>query len=209
MKWITFLLSLLFSYASMSAQVHDSNKSLIKTLDPKECPNIKIDIRNQNLSTAIWDEGTIRLQLDVQANVPLAVLQQLVKAGRYSLDGGKDGETYIVVAPNLEKSIRIGGKDLEEIIQIKVQTPGYFVMHDNILSKDIDESTIAARSNNAEEAAALLRKMKAIKQNVVLHTTIRSSSSYKESIDLSSFKLLIDGVEVRADQITFDVPVPD
>ena len=135
MKWITFFLSLLFSYASMFAQVHDSNKSLIKTLDPKECPNIKIDIRNQNLSTSIWDEGTIRLQLDVQANVPLAVLQQLVKAGRYSLDGGKDGETYIVVAPNLEKSIRIGGKDLEEIIQIKVQTPGYFELYDNMLSK--------------------------------------------------------------------------
>ena len=147
--------------------------------------------------------------MDVQANVPLAVLQQLVKAGRYSLDGGKDGETYIVVAPNLEKSIRIGGKDLEEIIQIKVQTPGYFELYDNILSKDIDESTIAARSSSAEEASALFRKMKAIKQNIVLHTTIRSSSSYKEPIDLSSFKLLIDGVEVRADQITFDVPVPD
>lgn len=204
MNWISLVFCLVFTSTTLSAQIHESNKTLVKTLNPKECPNIKIDIRNQNLSTSIWDEGTIRLQLEVQANVPLAVLQQLVKAGRYSLDGGKDGETFIVIAPNLEKAIRIGGKDLEEVIQIKVQTPGYFVMNDNILSKDIDASTIAARSNNAEEAAAMIRKMKAIKQNVVLETTIRSTSAYKGKVDLSVYTLVIDGKELSADQISFD-----
>ena len=204
MNWISFVFCLVFTSTTLFAQIHESNKTLVKTLNPKECPNIRIDIRNQNLSTSIWDEGTIRLQLEVQANVPLAVLQQLVKAGRYSLDGGKDGETFIVIAPNLEKAIRIGGKDLEEVIQIKVQTPGYFVMNDNILSKDIDASTIAARSNNAEEAAAMIRKMKAIKQNVVLETTIRSTSAYKGNVDLSVYTLVIDGKELSADQISFD-----
>ena len=95
MNWISFVFCLVFTSTTLFAQIHESNKTLVKTLNPKECPNIKIDIRNQNLSTSIWDEGTIRLQLEVQANVPLAVLQQLVKAGRYSLDGGKDGDSMI------------------------------------------------------------------------------------------------------------------
>lgn len=77
-------------------------------------------------------------------------------------------------------------------------------MNDNILSKDIDASTIAARSNNAEEAAAMIRKMKAIKQNVVLETTIRSTSAYKGNVDLSVYTLVIDGKELSADQISFD-----
>ncbi len=198
-----FLSIFIFSNLAFS-QVHESNKSLVKTLNPKECPNIKIDIKNKNLNAEIWDEGTIRLQLDVKANVPSAVLSQLVKAGRYSLDGGKDGETYIVIAPNLEKAIRIGGKDLEEIITITVQTPGYFVLNDNMLSKDIDETTIAARSNNAEEAAAMIRKMRAINQNVELHVNVVSTSGYKGEVDLSKYKLVIDGNEITADQVSFE-----
>lgn len=205
MKQLSCIMMFFLLAVSVQAQVHASNKSLVKTLNPKECPNIKIDIKNNKLSTDIWDEGTIMVQLDVQANVPQAVLQQLVKAGRYSLDGGKDGETFIVIAPNLDKAIRIGGKDLEEIITIKVQTPGYFVLNNNVLSKDIDESTIAARSNNAEEAAAMIRKMKAIRQNVEMRTNIVSTSAYKGAVDLSTYKIVIDGKEITADQINFDV----
>lgn len=202
MKVLSFFAAFLLLSSVSFAQ--ESDKTLVKTLNPLECPNVQIDIQNKGMESEPWDEGTIRVELEIQANIPEAVLGQLVKAGRYSIDGGKDGETYIVSAPNLNKSITIGGKDLEEVITIKVQTPGYFALNDaGILSKAINEETIAARSNNAKEAAAMIKKMKAIKEDVNMHVNVVSTSKYKGAVDLSKYKLMIDGKEVTADQIKF------
>lgn len=182
----------------------ESDKTLVKTLNPDEAPNVHINIRNEGMESNPWDEGTIRVQLEIEANVPEAILAQLVKAGRYSLDGGKDGEIYIVSAPNLEKTITIGGKDLEEKITIKVQTPGYFALSDQgMLSKEINEEVIAARSNNAEEAAKMLKKMKSIQEDVDIEVMVKSTSKYKKAIDLSTFKIMVDGEEMTVDQLKF------
>lgn len=202
MKVLSFFAAFLFLSSVSFAQ--ESDKTLVKTMNPLECPNVQIDIKNKGMESEPWDEGTIRVQLEVKANIPEAVLGQLVKAGRYSIDGGKDGETYIVSAPNLEKAITIGGKDLEETITIKVQTPGYFALNDaGMLSKAINEETIAARSNNAKEAAEMIKKMKAIKEDVNMHLKVVSTSKYKGEVDLSKYKLMIDGKEITADQIKF------
>ncbi|MCH2022577.1 MAG: hypothetical protein MK207_08880 [Saprospiraceae bacterium] len=203
MKSITLFFFFFVLTNVLFSQELESNKSLVKTLNPEQCPNIKIDIKNNNLDVDIWDAGTIRLQLDITANIPLAVLDQLIKAGRYSLDGGKDGEVYIVTAPNLYKEILVGGKEIEEAINIKVLTPGYFELEGDMLSRDIDETSIAGRSNNAEVVAALIMKMKAITENLTLHVNINSSSNYNGAVDLSKYKLVIDGKEITADQISF------
>lgn len=202
MKIFSFLLALLMVGTVSFAQ--ESDKTLVKSLNPEECPNVKIDIKNKAINSNPWDEGTIRVELEIKANVPEAILNQLVKAGRYTIEGEKDGETYIVKAGNLGKSITIGGKDLEEEIIIQVKTPGYFAMSDNgVLSKDINEEVIAARSDNPEEAARVLANMKKIKEDVKMHLNVVSTSNYKGEVDLSKFKLVIDGVETTADQIKF------
>jgi hypothetical protein len=176
----------------------------VKTLNPDNCPNVQIDIKNKGIESAPWDEGTIRVELVIKANVPDAILAQLVKAGRYSIGGGKEGETYIVSAPNLAKTITIGGKDLEEEISIIVQTPGYFALNDaGVLSKDINEETIAARSDNPEEAAEMIKKIRAIKEDLNMEIKVISTSKYKGEVDLSKYKMVIDGKEVTADQIAF------
>lgn len=182
----------------------DSDKTLVKTLNPDEAPNVHINIRNTGMESAPWDKPTIRVQLEIEANVPEAILGQLVKAGRYSLNGGKDGEIYIVSAPNLDKSITIGGKDLEEKITIKVQTPGYFALNEQgMLSKEINEEVIAARSNNAEDAAKMLKKMKAIQEDMNIEVMVKSTSRYKKKIDLSTFKITVEGKEIPVDQLKF------
>lgn len=202
MKVFSFLFALLLTTSTIFAQ--ESDKTLVKTLNPDNCPNVQIDIKNKGIESAPWDEGTIRVELEIKANVPDAILAQLVKAGRYSIGGGKDGETYIVSAPNLAKSITIGGKDLEEEINIVVKTPGYFALNDaGVLSKNIDENTIAARSENAEEAAEMIKKMKGIKEELNMEVKIVSTSKYKGEVDLSKYKMVIDGKEVTADQIAF------
>lgn len=195
MKVFSFLAALFLISSSVFAQ--ESDKTLVKTLNPEECPNVQIDIKNKGMSAEPWDEGTIRVQLEVKANIPSAVLAQLVKAGRYSIDGSKDGETYIVSAPNLEKSITIGGKDLEEEIKITVQTPGYFALNDGVLSKDINVEELAARGE------ADLEKMKRIKEDVNMLINVVSTSKYKGEVDLSKYKLVVDGKEITADQLMF------
>lgn len=201
MRQLFFLCAFLAMGTALLAQ---GDKTLVKTLNPDEAPNVHINIRNQGMESESWDEGTIRVQLEIEANVPEAILAQLVKAGRYSLDGGKDGEIYIVSAPNLEKSITIGGKDLEEKITIKVQTPGYFALNDKgMLSKEINEEVIAARSNNAEDAAALLKKMKSIREDMDIEVSVKSTSKYKKAIDLSTFKIMVEGEEMTVDQLKF------
>ncbi|MFK7799628.1 MAG: hypothetical protein AB8E82_19400 [Aureispira sp.] len=202
MRQLFFLCAFFAMGTSLWAQ--DSEKTLVKTLNPDQAPNVHIDVRNESMASEQWDEGTIRVQLEIEANVPEAILAQLVKAGRYSLDGNKDGEIYIVSAPNLDKSITIGGKDLEEKITVKVQTPGYFVLNDQgMLSKDIDETVIAARSNNEAEAAKMLKKLKSIQEDVDIEVMIKSTSRYKKPIDLSKFKIKVDGEEMTVDQLKF------
>jgi hypothetical protein len=202
MKVFYFLFALLFTTSTVFAQ--ESDKVLVKTLNPDNCPNVQIDIKNKGIESAPWDEGTIRVELEIKANVPDAILAQLVKAGRYSIGGIKDGETYIVSAENLGKTITIGGKDLEEEITIVVKTPGYFALNDaGILSKNIDAETIAARSDNPEEAAKMIKKMQAIQEDLNMEVKIISTSKYKGEVDLSKYKMVIDGKEVTADQIAF------
>ncbi|MBL4648861.1 MAG: hypothetical protein JKY03_03950 [Aureispira sp.] len=202
MKVFSFLFALLLTTSTVFAQ--ESDKTLVKTLNPDNCPNVQIDIKNKGIESAPWDEGNIRVELVIKANVPEAILAQLVKAGRHSIGGEKEGETYIVSAPNLAKSITIGGKDLEEEITIIVQTPGYFALNDaGVLSKDIDVETIAARSENAEEAAEMIKKMRAIKEDLNMEIKVISTSKYKGEVDLSKYKMVIDGKEVTADQIEF------
>ena len=203
MRTFSFLLTLLMVGTFSFAQ--ESDKTLVKSLNPQECPNVKIDIKNKGIESNPWDEGTIRVELEVKANVPAAVLDQLAKAGRYSIDGGKDGEVYLVKAPNLDKSITIGGKDLEEEIKITVKTPGYFALAaDGTLSKDINEEVIAGRSDNPEDAARIINNMKKIKEDVNMHINVVSTSSYKGEVDLSKYKIVIDGVATTADKINFE-----
>lgn len=205
MKQLTLLFAFLLVNTFAFAQT-TSDKTLVKTLNAQECPNVKIDIKNKGIESKSWDEGTVRVELEVKANIPDAVLAQLIKAGRYTIEGGKDekGETFIVFAPNLEKSIMVGGKDLEEVITITVQTPGYFAMNDGLLSKDIDETAVAARSENAEEAAATIKKMKAIKENLDMQVNVVSTSKYKGKVDLATYEIVVDGQKTTADKISFE-----
>ena len=106
--------------------------------------------------------------------------------------------------PNQKTTVELPGEaEIEEAINIKVLTPGYFELEGDMLSRDIDETSIAGRSNNAEVVAALIMKMKAITENLTLHVNINSSSNYNGAVDLSKYKLVIDGKEITADQISF------
>ena len=102
-KAMLFLALLLIASATFAQK--KSDKTLVKTMDPKGTTSVNFDFRNKGVESVSWDEDFIRVELEVTANFPEAVLGQLVKAGRYTLSSEIEGESFTIKAKNLEKSV--------------------------------------------------------------------------------------------------------
>jgi hypothetical protein len=157
MKTFSLLFFLGIVLAQASAQ---SDKTLVKTFDPSGAEEIHLDFPFHDLEAKPWDERGLRLQLQIQANVPTEILEKLVKAGRYTTEAKTDGNKFIVTAPNLEKMVSIGGVPLEEHITILAKTPGYFKIDGKRLMKDLDPAMMAKIEGNSRSSQDKEKKIK-------------------------------------------------
>jgi hypothetical protein len=198
----TYLLFLLFFCSSVL--LFAQNDVLVKTLNPQKCPNVKIKVPNSLIKQEAWDDGEIRVDIMITSDLPAVVLEALLKAGRYELFGEKDGEEYYnITASAMEIPLYAGEAQISESVDIKVSTPEYFSMNDQaILYKDVNESVVQARSDTREEMAAVLKKMKAIREDINIHLKVVSTSD-KAAVDLSTFMFILKGENVAADKISF------
>lgn len=181
MRKLSFLLVFLLGCTLSNAQ--ESDKTLVKTLDPEGASTVALTFKHKGVHPEIWDEGTLRIELEIHANMPEQILAQLVKAGRYSMTAKLDGETFQIDAPNLEKTVTIGGKDLEEEIVVYAKTPGYFIYKDGKLEKNIDDGIIAevlTRSESTADAKKQLGQMRRIKEKI----TVTYRFVYKDPKDV-------------------------
>ncbi|MCP4440205.1 MAG: hypothetical protein GY810_14775 [Aureispira sp.] len=167
MRKLSFLLVFLLSCTLINAQ--EADKTLVKTLDPEGASTVALDFKNKGVYPEIWDEGTLRIELEIHANMPEQILAQLVKAGRYTMKASLEGDVFHIDAPHLGKTVTIGGKDLEDEIVVYAKTPGYFIYRDGKLEKNIPDNTIVkvlARSETTADATAQLKKMRRIKEKI-------------------------------------------
>lgn len=162
--WLTGLL--LWTVSSAWAQ----NKTLVKTMDPKETSAIQLDVRNLGVEALPWDEGFIRLELEIIANFPEAIMSQLVKAGRYTLTSTIEDDVFIIRAENMDKTVTIGGKDLDDHVRIFIKTPGYYGMsEDGLLQKNFNSDQInvfAERAKNKADMVDMIKNFSKIKEKV-------------------------------------------
>jgi hypothetical protein len=168
MKKAMLFFAVLLTASTTFAQ-KESDKTLVKTMDPKGTSSINFDFRNNGVESAPWDEGFIRVELEITANFPEAVLAQLVKAGRYTLSSEIDGESFTIKAQNLEKAVSIGGTDLDDHVRIFIKTPGYYAVSDGVLQKNFPGEMVESmvgRSENMEEATKMIKEMRQIKEKV-------------------------------------------
>jgi hypothetical protein len=168
MKKVFLFFTLLLVIAA-NTYAQETNKTLVKTLDPKGTSVIDLNFKNKGIETDIWDEGTIRIELEITANFPEAVVAQLINAGRYTLSSDIVDGALVVSAKNLEKAVTVGGKDLEDDIKVYAKTPGYYVMEDGKMKKQLDPNVIAGvldRSGTTQEAKTIIQKLSEIKENV-------------------------------------------
>ncbi len=132
MKNISLLSLFLIFAVLLSAQ--NESKTLVKTIDPSGASSVLFDFKYNKLEIKNWNNNTVRLQLEIRSNMPESILNQLVKSGRYTIEGTKIGETYTLKAPNLGKKVTIGGKVLQEEIILQVEMPDYMKISGNTLS---------------------------------------------------------------------------
>jgi hypothetical protein len=205
MKKAMLFLALLLTASATFAQ-KESDKTLVKTMDPKGTSSINFDFRNKGVESVPWDEGTIRIELEITANFPEAVLGQLVKAGRYTLSSEIDGEKFTIKAKNLEKAVSIGGTDLDDHVRIFIKTPGYYAVSDGVLEKSFsgkDVAAVVARSGTMEEATEMIAKMRKIKENVnieyrFVYVDSKNPKKGKEAKDKTDSKTSAKGSKDKA-----------
>jgi hypothetical protein len=162
-----FLLLGQFSFAQ-------ENKNFVKSFDPAGSESVVFKLPHHSIAQKPHDGGALIIELTVEANVPERIMEGLIKAGRYQLEGTKQDGAFVIDAPGLGKTATIGGKPLEEKITISVKTPGAFAINGNTLSKDV--GAVAARKIKGNEKA--LAKFKAINQEIKV-SQVNFISTYK------------------------------
>jgi hypothetical protein len=190
MKVLSFVALFLSFVCFANAQTpENSDQTLVKSFDAESSTNVVIDFKTSEINPQPWDGQSFRVEMIIKANMPIQVLQQLVKAGRYSLEGTKDGESYIVSAPNLSKTVTVRDRTLEEEIIISIKTPGAFALSGNSLERNLG---IAARGIDEEK----LKAMKAINIIEVPEVSILSTFRSDAKLELKTGDIKIDGVEL-------------
>lgn len=128
MKKLSILFALLLIATFTFAQ------TTVKTFDPAGAALIKLDFKNKKVEDKKWDNETVRLQMEIHTNMPESVMKQLVRAGRYNLEGKRVGDEFVITAPNLEKNVTVGGVTLDDQIIVHVERPVWMAMSDGTLT---------------------------------------------------------------------------
>lgn len=197
MKCLLVLLSLICSIAATAQK-----KTHVRTLNPQKCQNIKIQVPNDLIKHEAWELGGIRVDIVIKAGIPPEIIDALKEAGRYELDGKILDDNYYVDAPNLEIPLKLNGQDFKENIEIRISTPDYFVMNDQAsIYKDIDENMVRARSVSEQEMQQLLKKMRAIREDVNVH--LQLLSTVKEINASEQYIFEMNGQKYKASDLKF------
>jgi hypothetical protein len=207
-KKITFMknaITLLF--ALIITTILSAQTTVVKTLNPQKCPNVNIKVPNHLIEQEAWDEGGVRIDITIEVDLPDAVLQELVKAGRYELLGKKIEDAYILSVPNMDIPISVAEKAIKEMVSIKVTTPKYIAMNaTGVLYKDIDEDAIrgGSRSDTREEIEAVIKQMKEIREDLNVEISVVSTAA-NQVVDLTSFSLTVGRNVVLIGELDFPV----
>jgi hypothetical protein len=151
MKKLFFLSALTLVCLTANSQ---DDKTLVKTLDPGSCTGVVMAF-NYPTTGEEWQESTVRVLLDVKlTNGNSQVLQQLVKVGRYNIEGTiKDGK-YVIDVPGLKKDVTVQGQKMVEEIKVTVYVPTNFALNnqagqalevESVLAKKLASNGLAAK----------------------------------------------------------------
>jgi hypothetical protein len=153
MKKLLFL-AICFLGMSLSAFAQkESDKTLVKTLDPTGATSIAYLFKNGGIIAVATPNINMRVELEIHANMDETTLQKLIAAGRYTLEGKMEDGAFNIYAPNLEKRVTVSGTDLEEKIIINVKMPPNYLFDKEKGTIVRDVTDFVQRGESAEKIA--------------------------------------------------------
>lgn len=183
------VLLLFFAFALGFTSYAQTDKSLVQTLNPKGAQHIRL---NFNLPTTAdtWKDETIRVFVEVNiTNANATILDQLVKAGRYKIEGVKENTDFVIDLPNVKKEITVRGEKLIETISVKLMVPEY----SDVKTSDNNTVEVSQAKKPAIEGMAA-RALPFKKFNCEVKIKCSNDPKYA---DLKLSDLLIDGKGVE------------
>lgn len=117
---IPTLLLLLFSITLAGQEVQ---KTLVRAFDVGGASELSLDLDGP-VSVQIWSNSMVRVQMQITlSNVTGNMLQSLITSGRYNLKGAPEGNNFIISAPGMRKTVRVGDAELAERVSYTVFVP--------------------------------------------------------------------------------------
>lgn len=174
---------------TLSAQ---GEKTLVKTLDPKNADFIVFNLPSSTTfrKPEKWDNNTLRIELEVHANMAEDVMVQLVKANRYNFDGVFIDGTYTITAPNLEKKVTIRQVDLVEKIYVNITAPHNYTLDPATkkFSRDISDFISSRGITSGSITTADLLKIRQFSEPVEVHVRFVSTLPAAANAEKSAAK---------------------
>ena len=143
--YMVVILSLLLTVSAFAQQ---TEKTLVKSFNLKGKQEVLLNLEG-NVDVQEWNNDIMRVQMTISLeNGTNSMLKSLVQARRYNLTSKVEGDELVILAPALERQVKIRGVELKEKISYTVYAPS------NITVKLADQST-ASVNNNKKNSSAL------------------------------------------------------
>ena len=117
---ISTLLLLLFSIPLSGQEVQ---KTLVRAFDVGGASELSLDLDGPVVVQS-WSNSMVRVQMQITlSNVTGNMLQSLITSGRYNLKGAPEGNNFVISAPAMRKTVRVGDAELAERVSYTVFVP--------------------------------------------------------------------------------------
>lgn len=105
------------------AMAQPAKKTLVKTFALEgTTTELMVDVKG-DVEFEYWDQPTMRIVTEIEANVPEHILKALVAAGRYDYQVVQYNPQANLVAPNQDRQVVIGGTDLQDQWTLRIYLP--------------------------------------------------------------------------------------
>ena len=186
------LLLLFISLLAGQTLIAQGEKTLVKTLDPKNADFVVFNLPTNTTfrQPTKWDNNTLRIELEVHANMTEDVMEQLIKASRYTFDGAFIDGVFTITAPNLEKKVTIKQVDLVEKIYVNVTAPHNYTLDPATkkFSRDVSDFISSRGITSGSITSADLLKIRQFSQPIEVHVRFVSTLTALPTADKSSNK---------------------